>query len=43
MQFIKLSPAEADQYMNTIYDATWEWQIEQLPEVGPKLKELLSP
>jgi TRAP-type C4-dicarboxylate transport system substrate-binding protein len=39
---IFLPSDEAETYVKTAYEATWETIIKEDPEYGPKLKELVS-
>jgi TRAP-type C4-dicarboxylate transport system substrate-binding protein len=43
IEFIKFSPEDSEWFIETIYRAEWERLCEEMPEVGPKFKELLSP
>ena len=40
MKTLELPPAEAEKFVRTCYDKTWEFVIESAPEYGPKLREL---
>lgn len=42
IEFVTFSPAEAEKYINTCFDAEWGDLIEKYPQIGTKLKELLS-
>jgi TRAP-type C4-dicarboxylate transport system substrate-binding protein len=42
MKTLELPPAEAEKFVRTCYDKTWEFVIESAPEYGPKLRELSS-
>ena len=43
MQFVKLPPADAEKYIDTIYDNSWEWTLKNIsPDVGPQLRKLVS-
>jgi TRAP-type C4-dicarboxylate transport system substrate-binding protein len=42
-QFVKFSPADADWYINTIYDSMWKSFLKKIPETGPELRKILSP
>jgi TRAP-type C4-dicarboxylate transport system substrate-binding protein len=43
IEFIKFSPEDAEWFIETIYRTKWEDLCREMPEVGPKFKELLSP
>jgi len=42
MEFIKFSPTDADWYLDVFYSNEMEDQIEDFPEVAPRLAELLG-
>jgi TRAP-type C4-dicarboxylate transport system substrate-binding protein len=42
MKTLQLPPGEAEKFVKTCYDKTWEFVIESAPEYGPKLRELSS-
>jgi TRAP-type C4-dicarboxylate transport system substrate-binding protein len=42
MKTLQLPPGEAEKFVRTCYDKTWEFVIESAPEYGPKLRELSS-
>jgi len=42
VQFIKFPPDEAEVYVRTMLDKEWEVIIERVPEIGPKMRELLT-
>ena len=42
MKVIQLPPADAEKFIKTASDTTWEYLIAQSPEYGPKLRELTS-
>lgn len=42
METIRLSPEEAEKFVNICYDKTWEFVIDMAPEYGPKLRESTS-
>jgi TRAP-type C4-dicarboxylate transport system substrate-binding protein len=39
---IKLPPGEAEKFVKTAYDMTWEEILKAAPEYGPKLKKAMS-
>jgi TRAP-type C4-dicarboxylate transport system substrate-binding protein len=39
---IKLPPGEAEKFVKTAYDYTWEEILKAAPEYGPKLKKAMS-
>lgn len=43
VEFVKFSPADAEKYVNTMYDALWKEWVTQMPQVAPEFKKLLSP
>jgi TRAP-type C4-dicarboxylate transport system substrate-binding protein len=43
MKFVKFSPEDTKWYVDTAYKAGWDEVIKKSPELGPKLKNLLSP
>jgi len=43
MQVISFSPEDTDYYVNLAYEAGWNEVIKQSPELGPKLKKMLTP
>jgi len=43
MKFVKFSPEDAKWYVDMAYKAGWDEVIKKSPELGPKLKKLLSP
>ncbi len=42
VSFVWFSGEDAEKYVNTAYDAEWEDIIKKYPEIGTKLRELLS-
>lgn len=42
MQVVKFDPAEAKKYVDLAYESQWAAVIQASPEIGPKLKALLS-
>ena len=42
MKTLQLPPGEAEKFLKTCYDNTWEYVIQSAPEYGPKLRELSS-
>jgi hypothetical protein len=42
MKIIQLPPGEAEKFVKTAYDMTWEEVIKAAPEYGPKLKKAMS-
>jgi TRAP-type transport system periplasmic protein len=42
-QYVKFSQADADFYLNTIYDAMWNSWTKQMPTTVPEFRKLLSP
>ncbi|MFC1980580.1 TRAP transporter substrate-binding protein DctP, partial [Chloroflexota bacterium] len=42
MEFIELSPADAEWYVKTAYEVQWNGVIAASPDVGSKLKDLLA-
>jgi TRAP-type C4-dicarboxylate transport system substrate-binding protein len=43
MKFIKFSPEDTKWYVDLAYKAGWDEVFKKAPELGPKLKKLLSP
>ena len=43
MKVIKFSPEDTKFYVNLAYEAGWDEVIKQNPELGPKLKKMLTP
>jgi len=43
MKVIKFSPEDTKWYVDLAYKAGWDEVIKRSPEIGPKLKQLLSP
>lgn len=43
MKVIKFSPEESKRYVDLAYEAGWEEVIKENPELGPKLKKMLTP
>ncbi len=43
MEVISFSPEDTEYYVNLAYEAGWNEVIEQNPELGPKLKKMLTP
>jgi TRAP-type C4-dicarboxylate transport system substrate-binding protein len=41
-KIIQLPPAEAEKFVKTAYDMTWEEVIKTAPEYGPKLRKAMS-
>lgn len=42
MKTIQLPPAEAEKFVKTAYDMTWEEILKAAPEYGPKLRKAMS-
>jgi hypothetical protein len=42
MKTLELPPGEAEKFVKTCYDKTWEFVIQSAPEYGPKLREVSS-
>jgi len=42
MKIIQLPPGEAEKFVKTAYDMTWEEVIKAAPEYGPKLRKAMS-
>jgi hypothetical protein len=42
MKNIKLPPEDAEKFVKTAYDATWEEILKAAPEYGPKLRKAMS-
>lgn len=42
IEFIKLSPAEGEQFSEIMYRAKWEYHEKLAPKIAPKLRKLLS-
>ncbi len=42
MKIIELPPAEAEKFVKTAYDMTWEQILKAAPEYGPKLRKAMS-
>jgi TRAP-type C4-dicarboxylate transport system substrate-binding protein len=42
VKVIEFSPADAEWFLKTAYDAQWKDQIKKYPDVSPKLRELMS-
>ncbi len=42
MKIIQLPPAEAEKFVKTAYDMTWEQILKAAPEYGPKLRKAMS-
>ncbi len=42
MEYLKLSPADAETFVKTAYEKTWELVLKKAPEYGPKLQQLSS-
>ena len=42
VKVIEFSPADAEWYLKTAYDAQWKEQIKKFPDVAPKLRELMT-
>lgn len=43
MQIISFSPEDTEYYVNLAYEAGWNEVIKQSPELGPKLRKMLTP
>ena len=43
MKLIKFSPEDTKWYIELAYKAGWDEVLKKAPELGPKLKKLLSP
>jgi TRAP-type C4-dicarboxylate transport system substrate-binding protein len=43
MEVISFSPEDTKDYIDLAYEAGWKEVIEQNPELGPKLKKILTP
>ena len=43
MEVISFSPGDTEYYIDLAYEAGWDEVIEQNPELGPKLKKMLTP
>jgi TRAP-type C4-dicarboxylate transport system substrate-binding protein len=42
VEFYKFPPDMAKWFIDTAYNAAWEYQMKRFPDVTPKLRELLS-
>ncbi len=43
MKVIKFTPEDTKRYIDLAYEAGWEEVVKQNPELGPKLKKMLTP
>jgi TRAP-type C4-dicarboxylate transport system substrate-binding protein len=43
LQYVKFSSADAEWFLNTIYDAMWKNWEKQMPRTVPELRKLLTP
>jgi len=43
VKIIEFSPADAKWFVDTAYEVEWKKHIKKYPDIGPKLRELMSP
>jgi hypothetical protein len=42
IEFYKLQPDTAKWFLDTAYNAAWDYQMKRYPDVTPKLRQLIS-